>query len=231
MLITLKERLESVISNSQPLNEEFDDEVDDLLLTCISSSISTEDLHMTCEPSDSESLSCTTDIDSCLHMTCSSGSIEPQYCISFYIAGYVAHKMHKFTSCPLCLNQLVNSNDVDYSEAKELVKLRNFSGGTCGGLSHPSQSLFSLLSLLESCVNKHSAILSTYLYQDIVNDVIGDSSLPACAIGCAEHTVSITARCIHFYVATCMHIRNRQRNKCRASRLEKQKLTKVSKLM
>jgi hypothetical protein len=68
------------------------------------------------------------------------------------------------------------------------------------------------------------------MYQDIVKEVMCCSELTTTAVGCEEHVISLTARCIHFYVVTRVHFINRALNKQRVSRQEKQRLNKIAKL-
>src|SRR5688572_9667739 len=67
---------------------------------------------------------------------------HPEDAIRFYLGGYVAHKLCKFTSCNNCTKTLTDSSNVS-SESK-LVEIK-----TQGGLKFPSVSLTRLIQLLE----------------------------------------------------------------------------------
>jgi hypothetical protein len=212
------------------LNEHLSDEdaFDDIVLSayCTNNDADSEsscDVSLTCtdesgyqadDDSDGLMLDCSDDTDHC----------SSQQCITYYLAGYVAYKMKKFTRCDKCLQSLLSNGDSDCQEA-ELIKLKSH-----GGLQIPSKRVHSLLLFLDRFVQKFVSKPTTYMYQDIVNEVMCCSELAATAVGCEEHVISLTARCIHFYVVTRVHFINRALNKQRVSRQEKQKLNKIAKL-
>lgn len=189
-------------------------DVDSLLLAaCETSAI---DLRMDCVDDNCPDLS-TDAIGERLLMSCEADDVStPEQCISFYLAGYVAYKLKKFTKCECCVQSLVGGAN-DMSSDARLVLLR-----TRGGLQFPSKQLLSLLSLVEQCILKHSAKLYANMYTEILDDVLNCDELATSTIGCPSHTISITARCIHFYVSTRLHFLNRAHNKRRSSRQEKQ---------
>ena len=199
-----------------------EDDLDSLLLAACETS--TVNLDMDCTDENCEDLSGDA-VGERLLMTCDADVVStPEQCISYYLAGYVAYKLKKFTKCECCIQSLVSvANDI-CSDAR-LILLR-----TRGGLQFPSEQLLALLSLVEQCVEKHSAKMCANMYMEIIDDVMNCNELATLAIGCPSHTVSITSRCIHFYISTRLHFLNRAHNKRRSSRQEKQKLSKISKL-
>ena len=44
-------------------------------------------------------------------LTCDDAESQPESCISYYLHGYVAHKLLKLTKCELCRCSLVDSSD------------------------------------------------------------------------------------------------------------------------
>jgi hypothetical protein len=147
----------------------------------------------------------------------------PEDCITFYLGGYVAHKLQKFTTCDVCCSTLTNLDNVS-SDAK-LIELK-----TRGGLKLPSPSLTVLIRLLESCVQKYSATPNTNMYFDILNDTLTSDELPTAGIGCESHSTALTARCIHFYISTRLHFLEKSVNRNRSSWQAKHKLSKIAKL-
>ena len=95
---------------------------------------------------------------------------SPEQCITFYLGGYVAHKLSKFTSCPACTAKLTNSSNKS-SESK-LVELK-----TRGGLKLPSSSLTFLIRLLEECFQKFSEKPNTNMFSDILNAALNSDKL------------------------------------------------------
>ena len=148
----------------------------------------------------------------------------PEQCIQFYLGGYVAHKLLKFTTCDPCIANLTKPSTCLSAESK-LVEIK-----TRGGLKLPSVSLTQLIKLLELSVQKYSGKPKTSMYQDILNDVLSSDTLSKSGIGCEIHQTSLTARCIHFFIATRLHFLKKSINRNRISRQTKQKLSKVSKL-
>jgi len=140
-----------------------------------------------------------------------------------YLGGYVAHKLKKFTCCSDCVRTLSAPNS--FSSATTLVEIK-----TKGGLQLPSTLLSRLIHLLEVCFTKFSATPNTNIYNDILNAALISPELAKCGIGCEVHMTSLTARCIHFYIATRLHFLKKSINRSRASRQKKHKLSKVSKL-
>jgi hypothetical protein len=149
---------------------------------------------------------------------------QPVDCITYYLSGYVTHKLRKFTSCAECVSALTG-NVTDSTPDARLAELK-----TLGGLQIPSVKLSHLISFLESCVEKYSSVPNTFIYTDILGEVLWHEHLPAYAVGCTKHSTALTARCIHFYIATRLHFIKRSVNRNRKSRQKKQKLSKVSKL-
>lgn len=152
------------------------------------------------------------------------GESSPSECISYYLFGYVAHKMKKFTDCDKCRATLTEYNHASTGSNARLVMLKSY-----GGLSFPSETLQSLLRMLENCVVKHCTI-SADMFELILNDVFASNELMSLTIGCSVHSCALTARCIYFYVVTRLHFVNRNCNKRRLSRQEKKKCSKLSKL-
>jgi hypothetical protein len=147
----------------------------------------------------------------------------PETCITFYLGGYVAHKLSRFTTCEMCVTSLSDAQNI--SADSELVELK-----TKGGLKLPSQSLTNLLKLLEISFQKYSLRPNTNMYFDILDDVLTCSELPKFVIGCEKHATGLTSRCIHFYVSTRLHFLRKCLNKSRESRATKHKMSKISKL-
>lgn len=147
----------------------------------------------------------------------------PEECIQFYLGGYVAHKLSKYTSCNDCVMSLSDAGNV--SADSKLVELK-----TRGGLKLPSFALTSLIKLLETCFQKYSATPNTNMYFDILNEVLTCDTLCASAIGCKNHYCSLTSRCIHFYITTRLHFLKKSINRNRKTREQKHKLSKISKL-
>jgi len=147
----------------------------------------------------------------------------PEDCIKFYLGGYVAHKLSKYTSCEDCVKSLSDAENI--SSESRLVQLK-----TRGGLKLPSVALTSLIKLLEQCFQKYSAAPSTNMYFDILNEVLTCDFLSASAIGCKKHYGCLTSRCIHFYITTRLHFLKKSVNRNRKTRETKQKLSKISKL-
>jgi hypothetical protein len=146
----------------------------------------------------------------------------PEDCIRYYLAGYVAHKLIKFSTCPACISSL---SDNHLSAQSHLVELK-----TCGGLKLASVGLTALIKLLEDSFQKFSSSPSTNMYFDILNHVLVNDKLATTCIGCDKHFNSLTSRCIHFYISTRLHFLKKSVNRNRASRQKKQKMSKISKL-
>ena len=128
-------------------------------------------------------------------------------------------------SCDNWLESLYDSHPrADCSEAR-LILLKSR-----GGLSFPSLCLKSLLNLLEASVQKQTSNVSSFTYSHVLNDILTNPNLPRSAIGCEIHACSLTSRCIHFYVTTRLHFLNSCINKERASKQQKHKHKKLSKL-
>ena len=105
----------------------------------------------------------------------------PEQCILFYLGGYVAHKVSKFTQCESCIQSMSNADNL--SSASRLVELR-----THGDLKLPSSAMTELISLLERCVAEHSDKPCSNMYFDILNDVMVSDALPAA--GNASDTIT-----------------------------------------
>jgi hypothetical protein len=146
----------------------------------------------------------------------------PEECITFYLGGYVAYKLGKFTHCPDCVSSL---SDNKLSAQSRLVELKTY-----GGLKLPSTSLTKLIKLLEQSFQNFSEKPNTNMYFDVLNDVLTNDQLPLSGIGCAQHCCSLTSRCIHFYISTRLHFLKKSVNRNRSSRQTKQKMSKISKL-
>jgi hypothetical protein len=205
----------SVVDSASLSFNVFDDNDEDIL-----SLLNDMQLSMECTEIPSVSYNCEWDL-----LTSSSApESTPTQSILYYLAGYVAHKLKTFTNCDVCIGMLSTTEGTDCLDA-QLVHLRSF-----GGLKHPSFLLRNLLSLVEASVQKHVSKLSANVYSDIVNDVFGSNDLVNHVVGCKDHQLSLTSRCIHFYIATRIHFVNRELNRKRASRQEKKKLNKVAKL-
>jgi hypothetical protein len=247
---TLEEKLDGLLHGEDTSID--DDELDELLIACCDENFknvnydgqsrqqltencaypseacdSLDELMMSC--SSVETMSTESNLENLL-MTCDNdvshteSGCTPENSISFYLGGYVAHKLKKLAHCDQCLKSLVTVNNSDSPEAR-LLTLKNR-----GGLLSPSQLLRSLLSLLEKSVDKFITKPSPTMYQDIINDVLANDDLIFTAVGCSQHRTSITSRCIHFYVAVRIHFMNREHNRHRSSRQEKHKHSKLSKL-
>ena len=174
-------------------------------------------LLLTCETSSSVTSVHTGNIE----LTCDSDDTTPQDCIFYYVSGFIAYKLMKFTQCVQCLESVSNRCDSNSSEA-QLVLLRTY-----GKLQFPSAQLRMLLVEVEHCIMKHS--LSACLYKDVTDDIMS-SDVASHAIGCDIHRCSLTSRAVHLYVLTRLHFLNRSHNRKLTSRQEKHKLSKVSKL-
>jgi hypothetical protein len=236
LLKTLEEKLHKLLKTDDHWDD--DDDIDDLLLSCITDEAAYVD-NVTVDDNDTEN--CNGD----LKMTCSgisnddgsgpSGSsdlammCETDDCsigqtILYYLGGYVAHKMKRYTKCLECLESVTGTVQNDNPQAR-LVLLR-----TRGGLAAPSPRLSSLLSLLEQFFERLKYKPTQDFYQCIINEILIDAELPNVAIGCSVHQISLTSRCIHFYIATRIHFINREYNKRRVSRQDKHRHSKLSKL-
>lgn len=176
-------------------------------------------------------MTCDMELDSELHVrtkvpslsACKSDGSVPEDCVLYFVAGYIAFKLKKFTKCAQCLDSIVNRSGTKCDQAR-LVLLR-----TRGGLQFPSSKLLMLLLLAERCLQKRAVTVSAQLYRDTTDDV-SNSDVQSCMIGCGIHCCTFTSRAVHHYVLTRLHFLNRSRNRNLASRREKHKLTKVSKL-
>jgi hypothetical protein len=210
----------SVVESASLSLNVFDDNDEDILSVINDMQLSMECTEIPNDFNPNVSYNCEWDL-----LTSSSApESTPTQSILYYLAGYVAHKLKTFTNCEVCIGTLSTMEETDCLDA-QLVHLRSF-----GGLKHPSCLLRSLLSLVEASVQKHISKLSANVYNDIVNDVFTLNDLANHAVGCKDHQLSLTSRCIHFYIATRIHFVNRECNRKRASRQEKQKLNKVAKL-
>lgn len=147
----------------------------------------------------------------------------PEDCITFYLGGYVAFKLSKFTTCNDCV--LLLSDKENISASSKLVELK-----TRGGLKLPSERLTALIKLLEKCFQKFSALPSTNMYFDILNEILTAEELASAGIGCDKHVTALTSRCIHFYICTRLHFLKKSINRNRQTRQTKHKLSKISKL-
>jgi hypothetical protein len=148
---------------------------------------------------------------------------EPEKCILYYLSGYVAHKLRKFTSCEDCVQALIDTERTT-PDAK-LIQLK-----TRGGLQIPSVPVTKLLSLLEQCIQKFSAALHVDIYNDILSEALSLDDLVSCMIGCSQHCSVLTARCVHFYIVARLFFLRKARNRSRNNNQQKQKLSKLSKL-
>jgi hypothetical protein len=130
----------------------------------------------------------------------------PEDCITFYLGGYVAYKLTKFTTCSDCVATL--SDKENMSASSKLVELK-----TKGGLKLPSAALTALIKLLEQCFQKYSAKPNTNMYFDILNEILTSDELTCSGIGCEKHLIALTSRCIHFYVSTRLHFLKKSVNR------------------
>lgn len=208
-----------------------DNSVDDFILapdSCdlsVSNSVDME-LELSAECIDDGKVMYATCVDTeNVHMTCDNDSSTPEECIAYYLHGYVAYKLKTFTRCDTCRDSLVSTNNGSGCSDTRLLLLK-----THGGLQFPSQRLSSLLKLLENCVQNYTLQVSADMYDIILNDVLASDELKKLTVGCEVHDITLTSRCIHFYIATRLHFINRAKNKQRTSREEKQKHSKLSKL-
>jgi hypothetical protein len=250
LINTLEENLDELLNGEDTSID--DDELDELLIACCDENLKNVNCDGDSQRQLTENCSYPSEVcDSLgeLMMSCSSvetlstesyledsvmacdndvsgteSNCTPENSISFYVGGYVAHKLKKLARCNQCLNSLVRVCNGDGAEAR-LLTLKNR-----GGLLSPSQLLCSLLSLLEKSVDKFIYKPAPTMYQDIINDVLADDDLILTAVGCSQHRTSITSRCIYFYVAVRIHFMNREHNRHRSSRQEKHKHSKLSKL-
>lgn len=147
----------------------------------------------------------------------------PEDCIKFYLGGYVAHKLSKYTMFNDCILSLSDAENI--SSDSRLVELK-----TRGGLKLPSFALTSLIKLLENCFQKYSATPNTNMYFDILNEILTCDALRTSTIGCKKHYCTLTSRCIHFYITTRLHFLKKSVNRNRKTREKKHKLSKISKL-
>jgi len=162
------------------------------------------------------------DIDLLMSVECDDSPSDPEKCIVNYLSGYVAHKLRKFTSCADCLAVLVSDQATSDST---LISLK-----TRGGLQIPSKPLSDLIGLVEQCVQKHSSKLHVNSYTMMLNEVLAADELASATVGCQVHSVSLTSRCIHFYVVTRLYFLRKARNRNRKAIQQKHKLSKLSKL-
>jgi len=195
-----------------------DDGLDELMVAAGE----TGELMMTCDMELMDSAECTQPHGD-LALTCSSDGCVPEDSVLYYVAGYIAFKLKQFTQCTQCIETVVNRFTTDCDQAR-LVVLRSR-----GGLQFPSANLLALLSLTEHCLRQNAATVSAQLYRYTIDDVL-NSDVHSCMIGCDNHSCSLTSRAVHHYVLTRVHFLNRSRNRGRASRHEKHKLAKISKL-
>jgi len=163
------------------------------------------------------------DVDVMMSVDAELFSEEPERCILYYLAGYIAHKLCKFTPCAECKESLINNGGS--SEDDKLVSLK-----TRGGLKMPSQALTRLLTVVEHSVQVHAVKPKASAYSDILNSTLSSDDLSTSMIGCAAHCCSLTARCVHFYITTRLFFIRKAINRNRSSNQQKQKLSKLSKL-
>lgn len=240
VLKTLEEKLKTLLTTNDHWDDDDDDDIDELLLSCITVeaanvdnvTVDDNDNHENCN--DDLLISCSNEMPNCdgsehtgnvdLAMTCDTDDCSFRQTILHYLGGYVAHKLKRYTKCLDCLKTVKGAIDNDSPHAR-LLLLR-----TRGGLVAPSHRLSSLLSLLEQYFERFQFKPTQDLYQNIINEVLIDAELPNVAIGCLAHHISLTSRCIHFYVATRIHFINREHNKKRVNRQDKHKHSKIAKL-
>jgi len=149
-----------------------------------------------------------------IELMCDSDDTTPQNCIFYYVSGFIAYKLIKFTQCVECLESVSNWCDSNSSEA-QLVVLRTYLK-----LQFPSAQLWMLLVEVEHCIIKHS--LSACLHNDVTDDIVS-SDVASHAIGCDIYHCSLTFRAVHLYALTRLHFLNRSHNRKLTSRQEKHK--------
>jgi len=165
------------------------------------------------------------DMDLELSVKCIDDS-TPDKAVLFYLGRYVAHKLQRFSSCLDCLQLLTVSTGTSESKPDaKLVELRSL-----GRLNLPSLGLTKLAEFLEQCVQNHAAKPCVDISGNILNEGLASDQLAVSTIGCSAHASTLTAQCVHFYIATRVFFLGRACNRNRGSNKQKHKLSKLSKV-
>lgn len=116
-----------------------------------------------------------------------------------YLAGYVAKKARKSTTCADCLAALVSTDNVP--PAAKLTEMRSF---VPGALQHPSDALTSLVDGIERVIEKKTEKKEAFgdLFWDILEELSQNTLV---RVGCSVHFEELSARVLKFYLVTRMH--------------------------
>lgn len=153
----------------------------------------------------------------------------PEKTALYYLAGYVAFKLKKNTSCENCKKKALGVQD-DLPPEAVLVIERAYATGS---LVYPSERLF-------ACIGTVEYILSRTCKEACKEDAFGDlfwkvlDSLMKSgtnSVGCPQHLHEFTAEVIHFYLVTRMHFFARKKCQENVSAIKAQRERKKAKLV
>lgn len=146
--------------------------------------------------------------------------------VKSYISGYVARKTHTLTTCQACIQGLTIIKCDAPSGRDDLISLKSR-----GGLLHPSEELFNLVSIVENTITNTlsaNAISSNILF-DIV-DMLETVDIPL--VGCTDHRNFLTVSIMKFYLIMRMNFACDRFNEINKTKKEKTKMyRKQSKLI
>ena len=118
--------------------------------------------------------------------------------ILFYLAGYVAKKAQRFTSCQNCLSSLYSFDCPPI--AKALVSKMK----CIGTLHYPREPLYTVVKNIE--IVCQDIISSSELWADPVSSIIERLKIPKAGIGCgtSDHSENLIVRIVSFYISVRM---------------------------
>lgn len=110
--------------------------------------------------------------------------------VQAYFSGFLAYKIHKWTSCSTCLSSVCKSKCNSLRD--EIINLFSESY-----LKYPSDNLFDLLSAVERAILKmgHEE-LNCYSFLYLAKNIFAESIV---FVGCPEHKDTLTRNVINYY--------------------------------
>ncbi|XP_022167049.1 uncharacterized protein LOC111031433 [Myzus persicae] len=116
-------------------------------------------------------------------------------CVVYYVAGYLAKRVSKKTSCNACLSGIKNIDNHSNTQAAKLLNLKSR-----GYLTHPDSNFFMLLKLIEKCFVKHKD--SQNVFDDTVEEFFNNNYLVP--FPCAIHKEDMVEFIFTSYIAMRM---------------------------
>jgi hypothetical protein len=107
-----------------------------------------------------------------------SNELKVERMLLYYLGGYVARKLSKYSQCDECISRLKDELGQYISEA-DLVHLKSK-----GNLNCPSPQLFSLIEIIETVVQRHISYPSEDVFVVIVNELLKNTRFDVNIITC-----------------------------------------------